>query len=154
MTMENIKFYGEMFKELGLTEFKIKDNDSELVLKKEVKVVTESSPVVETQNVVRQTSNNMANVVDSKESLNISTTNGTDVKAPLVGVFYASPSPEAEPFVKLGDTVNKGDVLCVIEAMKMFNEIKSEVSGKIAEIYVDNGNIVEYGQTLFKIEEV
>ena len=154
MTMENIKFYGEMFKELGLTEFKIKDNDSELVLKKEVKVVTESSPVVETQNVVRQTSNNMANVVDSKESLNISTTNGTDVKAPLVGVFYAAPSPEAEPFVKLGDTVNKGDVLCVIEAMKMFNEIKSEVSGKIAEIYVDNGNIVEYGQTLFKIEEV
>ena len=73
-------------------------------------------------------------------------------KAPLVGTFYRKPSPDKEPFVKVGDIVNKGDVLCIIEAMKMMNEIKSEFDGKISSIEVDDGQPVEFGQTIIVIE--
>ncbi|MCS7068408.1 MAG: acetyl-CoA carboxylase biotin carboxyl carrier protein [Meiothermus sp.] len=76
----------------------------------------------------------------------------TEVKAPIVGTFYRAPSPDAEPFVKEGDTVKKGQVLCIIEAMKLMNEIESEVSGVVRKILVSNGEPIEYGQTLFLIE--
>lgn len=74
------------------------------------------------------------------------------VKAPMIGTFYRSSSPDKDPFVKVGDKVKKGDVLCVIEAMKLFNEIQSEVSGKIAKVMVDNAQAVEYDQPLFLVE--
>ncbi len=75
----------------------------------------------------------------------------TEVKSPMVGVFYAAPSPDAEPFVQVGSKVKKGDVLCIIEAMKLMNEITAEQDGEIVDICVQNGDVVEYGQTLFKI---
>lgn len=77
---------------------------------------------------------------------------GAQVQAPMVGTFYRSPSPEAEPFVREGDTVHVGDTLCVIEAMKLFNEIESEYSGRIKKILVENAQPVEYGEPLFLIE--
>ncbi len=73
------------------------------------------------------------------------------VKAPIVGTFYKAPSPTSEPFVKVGDRVELGRILCIIEAMKLMNEIESEVAGEIVEIYVENGQPVEYGQPLFGI---
>ncbi|MCS6884573.1 MAG: acetyl-CoA carboxylase biotin carboxyl carrier protein [Acidobacteriota bacterium] len=73
------------------------------------------------------------------------------IKAPIVGTFYRAPSPTSEPFVKIGDRVELGQVLCIIEAMKLMNEIESEVAGEILEIYVENGQPVEYGQPLFGI---
>lgn len=75
-----------------------------------------------------------------------------EVKAPIVGTFYAAPSPDAPPFVKEGDQVQKGQVLCIIEAMKLMNEIESEVSGTVKKLLVSNGEPVEYGQTLFLID--
>jgi acetyl-CoA carboxylase biotin carboxyl carrier protein len=72
-------------------------------------------------------------------------------KSPIVGTFYEAPSPGAAPFVKLGDHVNVGQVLCIIEAMKLMNEIESDVSGEIVRIFVENGQPVEYGETLFAI---
>lgn len=77
--------------------------------------------------------------------------NLTEVKSPMVGVFYDSPSPEADPYVKVGDKVKKGDVLCIIEAMKLLNEITAEQDGEIVDICAHNADVVEYGQTLFKI---
>ena len=74
------------------------------------------------------------------------------IKAPLVGVFYAAPSPEAPPFVKTGQQVDAGQVLCIIEAMKMMNELKSPVSGTVKTIGGINGRMVEYGQILFEME--
>lgn len=74
------------------------------------------------------------------------------IKSPLVGTFYRSPSPGAPPFVEEGDTVSKGQVLCIIEALKVMNEIESDVNGKVAKILVENGQPVEYGQELFYIE--
>lgn len=153
MTNEQLKIFADMFKDLGLTQLKVNDKDFELTLKKEVKVVTtsvESVPVVSSNQVVTATNEKTIDAVSETETTETDSSLN-DVKAPLVGVFYAAPSLEEEAYVKVGDRVNKGDVLCVIEAMKMFNEIKAETSGTIAEICVDNGNVVEYGQTLFKI---
>jgi acetyl-CoA carboxylase biotin carboxyl carrier protein len=75
-----------------------------------------------------------------------------DVIAPIVGTFYASPSPDAGPYVKVGDRVQPGTILCIIEAMKLMNEIESEVAGTIAEVLVSNEEPVEYGQVLFRID--
>lgn len=77
---------------------------------------------------------------------------GTPVKAPIVGTFYAASSPDAPAFVKVGDTVQAGQVLCIIEAMKLMNEIEAELGGTVREILVKNAEPVEYGQTLFIIE--
>ena len=73
------------------------------------------------------------------------------VKSPIVGTMYTSPSPESHNFVKIGSKINKGDTLCILEAMKLMNEIESEVDGEIVEVLVLNGDMVEYGQPLFKI---
>ena len=74
------------------------------------------------------------------------------IKAPMVGTFYRSPSPDAKSYIEIGQTVDVGQVVCIIEAMKLMNEIKSEVKGKIVEILVENARSVEYGQPLFKVE--
>ena len=76
---------------------------------------------------------------------------GTLVLAPTVGVFYSAPGPDARPFVEVGDQVKKGDTLCIIEAMKLMNEIPAEVDGTVAEICVGNGQVVEFNQPLFRI---
>ena len=77
---------------------------------------------------------------------------GTPITSPMVGTFYKSPSPEAEPFVEVGKTIKQGDVVCIVEAMKLMNEIESEVAGKITEICVEDGQPVEFGQVLMYVE--
>ena len=79
-------------------------------------------------------------------------TNGNEVLAPMVGTFYSSPSPDAQPFVKVGDEVQVGDILCIIEAMKMMNQIEADVAGRVMAIQVENGQPVEFGQVLYVIE--
>jgi len=81
-----------------------------------------------------------------------SSTQGLAIKSPMVGTFYRSPSPDVDAFVKVGDHVKKGDTLCIIEAMKIMNEVEAEVSGVILDIQIENAQPVEYGQTLFLIE--
>jgi acetyl-CoA carboxylase biotin carboxyl carrier protein len=81
---------------------------------------------------------------DSDEGLHV-------VKSPIVGTYYESPSPGAPPFIKVGDTVTQGQVLCIVEAMKLMNEIESDVSGEVVKMHVKNGQPVEYGQPLFAI---
>ena len=78
---------------------------------------------------------------------------GDLILSPMVGTFYASASPGSKPFVSLGDLVNEGDVVCIVEAMKMMNEIKSEFSGKVLSINIENSQPVEYGQALFEISK-
>ena len=77
--------------------------------------------------------------------------NMNEVKSPMVGVFYAAPAPDAQPFVKVGDTVEKGQVICLIEAMKLMNDITAPVSGRIVDICALDGAVLEYGQTIMKI---
>ena len=73
------------------------------------------------------------------------------IVAPMVGTFYTSPTPGAKPYVSVGETVNVGQVVCIVEAMKLMNEVQSEVSGRVAEVCVENGQAVEYGQELFLV---
>lgn len=87
----------------------------------------------------------LVNVKNEEENFKI-------VKSPMVGTFYASSAPDKDPFVKVGDKVHKGQVLCIVEAMKLMNEIESEFDGEIVEICVNNEDVVEYGKPLFKIK--
>ena len=91
-----------------------------------------------------ETSNSLV-VAEPVENLKV-------VKSPMVGTFYASSAPDKDPFVKVGDKVKKGQVLCIVEAMKLMNEIESEFDGEIVEICVENEEVVEYGKPLFKIK--
>lgn len=75
-----------------------------------------------------------------------------EIKSPMVGTFYKAPAPEAPPYVEIGKEIKEGDILCIIEAMKLMNEIKSEVKGRIADILVENGEPIEFGQVLFLVE--
>jgi acetyl-CoA carboxylase biotin carboxyl carrier protein len=88
----------------------------------------------------------------SEESGSVDSGNAMTIKAPMIGTFYRSSAPDKPPYVKVGDRIKKGDVLCVIEAMKLFNEIQSEVSGKVIKVMADNAQAVEYDQPLFLIE--
>lgn len=74
------------------------------------------------------------------------------IKSPMIGTFYRSAGPDKPPYVKIGDTISKGDVLCIVEAMKLFNEIESEVNGKVVEVLLDDSSPVEYDQELFRVE--
>ena len=89
---------------------------------------------------------NVQNLVEPKEeATNV-------VKSPMIGTFYSKPSPDSEPYVKVGDKVKKGDILCIIEAMKLMNEIECEFDGVVSEILVEDGKPVDYGKPLFKIK--
>ena len=98
-----------------------------------------------------QTVENAAAVNTANTQADNSEPEGMIVKSPLVGTFYAAPAEDADPFVSVGDPVKKGQTLAIVEAMKLMNEIESDFDGKVAEIYVENGQAVEYGQPLFRI---
>ena len=143
MDIEKINNIVELFKNSGLDEmtlelkdFKInlKNNKVEYVAKEVVNVVEKSSPV-KVEKVEEQ-------VNDVK---------GEWIKAPFVGTFYAAPSANEAPYVKVGQKINKGDVICILEAMKVMNEIKSNKSGTVLEIKAQNGNMVEYDEELILI---
>ena len=89
--------------------------------------------------------------VSAPEKGTLNYNNAKEVKSPMVGVFYTAPSPDSEPYVKRGSKVKKGDILCVIEAMKVLNEVTSPYDGEIVDICPDNGSLVEFSQVLFKI---
>jgi len=91
---------------------------------------------------------------ESAESMERAAEKTLEIKAPMVGTFYRAPSPEAPPYVEVGQMVEPGQVICVIEAMKLMNEIKSEIKGKVLEVLVDNSEPVEFGQSMFLIEPI
>ncbi|MDY4077996.1 MAG: acetyl-CoA carboxylase biotin carboxyl carrier protein [Clostridium sp.] len=123
---------------------------SKEIVKNEVKseevVKAKTESFSNNENVISQPVSQEKTKVSEDENLYI-------VKSPMVGTFYSSPSPDKAPFVSVGDTVKTSSILCIIEAMKLMNEIESEVSGTIKEILVKDGEMVEYGQPLFKIKE-
>ena len=107
--------------------------------------VIEASAPLTVPTVQENKETSLVNIQPKEENYKI-------VKSPMVGTFYASSSPDKEPFVKIGDRVHKGQVLCIVEAMKLMNEIESEFDGEIVEICVNNEDVVEYGTPLFKIQ--
>ena len=92
------------------------------------------------------------NIIEDKIKEDKNEKKGNILKSPMVGTFYLKPAPTADPYIEIGKEVKKGDVLCIIEAMKLMNEIESEYTGKVTEILVKDGEAVEYGTPLFRIE--
>lgn len=154
----------EAVSEHGLTSFVYEEGDQKLVLKKKKKKNAAPAPVVISQPaapMMSQMAIPMAAPIEMAaqaaglqvEAKTDSVEIGSDnvVTSPLVGTFYNASSPDAEPFVKVGDTVKKGQVLGIIEAMKLMNEIESEFGGVVEAILVNNEDVVEFGQPLFRI---
>ena len=152
MDIRKVKKLIEMLENSNLEEIEIQEGEESVRL---VKGSTKATNTTHAQsiNIPQATSPVSAVEESSIENISEETTDGNFIKSPMVGTFYASASPGAKPFVNLGDIVNEGDVVCIVEAMKMMNEIKSEFTGKVISIKVDNSEPVEYGQALFEIEE-
>ena len=131
----------------------MKKNAEKEIILKNISDMKQQNFIPETTNM--QLDNQSIINSDVKANINIDSIQEEKykiIKSPMVGTFYSKPSPNKETFVKTGDIVKKGQVICIVEAMKLMNEIESEFDGEIAEICVKDGDIVEYGQPLFKIK--
>jgi acetyl-CoA carboxylase biotin carboxyl carrier protein len=147
--LQKIKELIEIMKENDLVEIEIKHGDDKIFLKRS----TDQQPIV--------TAVPMAGLQSGAATLEQPIATGSlspqqqeqllDIKSPIVGTFYATPSPDSAPYVEIGSRVEPQTVVCIIEAMKVMNEIKAETSGTIAEILVTNGQAVEYGRVLFRV---
>lgn len=157
MEFENIIRLIQSVSESNLTDFQMEQDDFKIKMKtdKGQKVVTTQLPVnmMPMQMPVQQEAAlQMAAPVQAQQETQERQITGNVVKCPLVGTFYGSPSPDDEAYVKVGDTVKKGQTLGIVEAMKLMNEIECEFDGKVKEILVQNEDKVEFGQPLFVIE--
>lgn len=153
MNIKEIKEILNLMAEHGLTEIEVEKDGMKIRLKKGLsgKIVTEElshpgGPVA----VVPLPSAEKSTSAESR--LALESASSSVVKSPMVGTFYAAPAPDQPPYISVGKKVKVGDVLCIVEAMKLMNEIKSEVSGTVTEILVKNGQPVEFDQPLMKIE--
>ena len=154
MEFENLLTLIKTVSDSELTDFDYEENGTRIRLKKKKETVVVSGassnvPVMGLENIL--TVENVAAVNTANTQADNSEPEGMIVKSPLVGTFYAAPAEDADPFVSVGDQVKKGQTLAIVEAMKLMNEIESDFDGKVAEIYVENGQAVEYGQPLFRI---
>jgi len=150
MDIRKVKKLIEMLENSNLEEIEIQEGEESVRLVKGNSRVSSSSyapPAAMPQDTPPASSFDESSHETSKEE----NKDGNFINSPMVGTFYASASPGSKPFVSVGDKVNEGDVVCIVEAMKMMNEIKSEFSGKIISIKVENSEPVEYGQALFEI---
>jgi acetyl-CoA carboxylase biotin carboxyl carrier protein len=139
MEKNDIKDLINFIKKLNLSETYIKTNDIELKI---VNKLPDANIALAPYEISQVAS---SEEVSEKADFNY-------IKSPMVGTFYRAPNPDSDPFVKEGSEIRKGQPLCMIEAMKIFNELASELSGKIVEILVEDASPIEYGQPLFRIE--
>ncbi len=129
-----------------LSEITLEDSEKAIVIKREkTQVQVAAAPVVTAAPAIQSQP-------EEKPEEKEETPKGTPITSPMVGTYYSAPSPGAKPFVNVGSTVSAGQVVCIIEAMKLMNEIESEVSGKVTKICVEDGQAVEYGQILMFVE--
>ena len=146
MDIRKIKKLIEMLQESDLTEIEVGQGDESVRITRggvaqTVSVAPSNNQVVQNAAGIPQQINNQTELVS-----------GQAIKSPIVGTFYRRPGPDKNPFIKVGDSVEVGDVLCIIEAMKMMNEIKSEYSGKVTSINAEDGDLIEFDQHIITIE--
>ena len=145
LNLKEIRALGELLREYGLTEIEVERGGERIRLRLDVAGPALAPPMPAVPPGAPPTSTAEPARPERRENL-------VTVEAPMVGTFYRAPSPEAEPFVREGDLVKEGQALCIIEAMKLMNEIESRVAGRVVKILAENGQPVEYGQTLFLLE--
>ncbi len=158
MDINLIKRLIKIVEKSEITDFAIEEGDLKIKISKNNRTLQKNGTVPEVNlSPALQNTNaesNSPKVEEFKETVEEST-NGKlhKVLSPIVGTFYRAPAPDADPYVQVGDNINQNTVLCIVEAMKLMNEIESDVSGKIVKILVENGTPVEYNQPLFLIEK-
>ncbi|UCS93628.1 acetyl-CoA carboxylase biotin carboxyl carrier protein [Echinicola marina] len=139
----------------GLAEVKIETDEFKLSIKKNaseaqvVKVAEQAAPAAVAAPAPAPVAESTPAPAPAPAADNA---NYVEIKSPMIGTFYTTPNPDSDPFVSVGDSIKQGQAVCIIEAMKLFNEIESEVSGKIVKILVDNASPVEYDQPLFLVD--
>ena len=151
--LKKIKELVEIMKKNGLEELEIKQGDQKIFLRRS-QPQSSAGQIVTAVPMMRQDyiappapqSTETVGQTPAKHEENL-----IEIKSPIVGTFYSQPTPDSEPYVEVGSTVGSQTIICIIEAMKVMNEIKAETSGTIAEVLVSNGQAVEYGQVLFKV---
>jgi acetyl-CoA carboxylase biotin carboxyl carrier protein len=156
MELKEIQSLVKLVASSGVDELSIEKKDFKIAIKKNAPTVVQSTaspaPVLAsapaTATPAANASQSPAPPAETKDSSN----NLIEIKSPMIGTFYRRPSPDKHNFVEVGDSVEKGKIVCIIEAMKLFNEIESEVSGKIVKVLVDDSEPVEYDQPLFLVE--
>ena len=149
MDLRKVKKLIELLEESGLSEIEITEGEDKVRITKAGK----QSPIVKAIETTQETE---AFSVTEPADVNAQTKNNNsfhEIKAPMIGTFYQSPDPDSEAFVKVGDPINEGDTLCIIEAMKMMNKIETDISGTIERILVQNGDPVEFDQVLFLVSK-
>jgi oxaloacetate decarboxylase alpha subunit len=146
MNIKEIKEMINLMNENNLLELEIEREGMRIRIKK-ASATSEAMPQV----IIERPSKELP-PVSKEEPLSKALPNTVEIKSPMVGTFYRAPSPEAPPYVEVGSIIEPGQVICIIEAMKLMNEIKSEIKGKILEILVENAEPVEFGQPLFLVE--
>jgi len=149
MNIKEIKEMINLMNENNLSELEIEKDDMRIRLKKTANGIEGFEGPVVLQQAVGSQGSKTPGAQPSSEKNEIKT---VEIKSPMVGTFYRAPNPEAAAYVEIGATIEPGQVICIIEAMKLMNEIKSEIKGKILEVLVDNAEPVEFGQPLFLIE--
>ena len=163
MDLETLRGFADLMEERGLTRIKLEEPDLTLELEREGAGATQPPawpafppampaawPAAPAAAVAAPAAPATAEPAAPTEPAPVAS-GATEVCAPMVGVFYAAPTPESDPFVRVGQRVKRGDVLCIVEAMKLMNEIVAEKDGEIFDICVSNGDVVEFGQCLFRL---
>ena len=145
-----IEKLAKVLADTGLTEISLEDGEQAITLRKDV-VVAPVAPVVSAPVQAAPAAQAQAPSAPA-QAASEPAKKGTPITSPMVGTFYKSPSPDADAFVSVGQSIKTGDVVCIVEAMKMMNEIKSEFSGKVVEICVEDGQPVEFGLVLMYVE--
>ena len=146
--IEYIEKLAKIVDETSLTEISLEDGEQAITIRKDVITGTPVVAASPAPVVAAPVAQPAAAPAPAQEEVK----RGKALTSPMVGTFYKAPSPDAKPFVEVGQTVAQGDVVCIVEAMKLMNEIESEFSGKIVEICVEDGQPVEFGQVLMYIE--
>lgn len=161
MDLNYVKKLIKMLDSSDLAEIEIEEEGSKIRLSKPRPKVTQNIPTVHLPNYFdqglsapqqAQLSKDEQKSEAKKDEISLSE-NVVEVRSPMVGTFYRSPSPDADPYVKVGSDIKAGSTICIIEAMKLMNEIESEVTGKVVKILAENGQAVEFDQVLFLVEK-
>jgi len=150
MNLKEIKEIINLMNENNLSEIEIEKEGMRIKLKKLGSAQIEhSGPIIIEREKTSESTLKQKETLPSQEKIIAKT---VEIKAPMVGTFYRAPSPEAPPYVEVDQIIEPGQVICIIEAMKLMNEIKSEIKAKVLEILVENGEPVEFGQPIFLVE--
>jgi acetyl-CoA carboxylase biotin carboxyl carrier protein len=156
MDLDLIKKLVKIVDTSSVTDLEIEESGLKIKIAKKVRssqVVTQTQiPVASAQPILQPASTGVSETTKQKAEAEATAANQHEIKSPIVGTFYRAPAPDADSYVQIGSVVAPGSVLCIVEAMKLMNEIESDVSGKIVKILVENGKPVEYNQPLFLIE--